>query len=194
MTLVTDQGCAGTLHGDVLVPGPAAARSAAAPLSAPHASALSYSALRHLDVHEPVQTVSGDADGSAVSVLALVSCTSLQLHLVKLYGPNQHCEGKHHDDTPHHDTEHYYDRRYHEYERHGDDHHDSYSHCVYHYASTSYNDHDLYSDFACYDTHAYDNHGSLEPSGPHLTPRLSPVKTAARAAQLADAALALAAA
>ena len=116
MTLVTDQGCAGTLHGDVLVPGPAAAWSAAAPVSAPQASALSYSALRHLDVHERVQAISGDADGSAFGVSALVLCTSMQLHLVELCGNARHEELGHHRDPSHYDTEQYHDRRYCEYE------------------------------------------------------------------------------
>ena len=117
MTLVTDQGCADTLHGDAPVPGHAASRSAAAPASASPTSALSSSALRHHDVQGPVQAVSGDADGKTVGVLALVLYTSLQLHLAKLYGNIQHNEAKHHNDTPHYDTEQYHDRRYNEHER-----------------------------------------------------------------------------
>ena len=94
-----------------------------------HTSALSCSDLRHFDVYEPCQTVSGDAVGSAVDVLARVLCT------------NAHNEAKRRDDTPHDDAEHLHGRHQYEHE-YGD----------------SYDDHNTYShDYVCHVTPTRDD-------------------------------------
>ena len=73
--------------------------------------------MRDLAAQEAAAAVSGEAECSAIGVLARVLHTCRQPYTTTLQGSIGHDGVKHHDGTPYHDTEQYHHLHHREYER-----------------------------------------------------------------------------